>query len=78
MITQVHLCVRYSMTDSMDANLAIGDSLKVEQNKDGTFTIEWDKNDPNWKFMNGMTNEEINDIINEAIRQDLDGPLSES
>jgi hypothetical protein len=66
------------MTDSMDANLAIGDSLKVEQNKDGTFTIEWDKNDPNWKFMNGMTNEEINDIINEAIRQDLDGPLSES
>jgi hypothetical protein len=66
------------MNNDTDADLTIGDSLKVEQNKDGTFTIEWDKNDPNWKFMNEMTNKEINDIINEAIRQDLDGPLSES
>jgi hypothetical protein len=66
------------MNNDTDADLTIGDSLKVEQNKDGTFTIEWDKNDPNWKFMNEMTNKEINDIITEAIRQDLDGPLSES
>ena len=54
------------------------DSLKVEQNADGTFTIEWDKDDPKWKFMNGMTSKEINDIITEAIRQELDGPLSKS
>ncbi len=56
----------------------VNDSLRVEQNKDGSFTLEWDKNDPNWKFLNGMTSKEINDIIIEAIRQDLDGPLPES
>ena len=48
----------------------VNDSLRVEQNKDGSFTLEWDKNDPNWKFLNGMTSKEINDIIIEAIRQD--------
>ena len=56
----------------------VNDSLRVEQNKDGSFTLEWDKNDPNWKFLNGMTGKEINDIIREAIRQDLDGPLPKS
>ena len=24
---------------------------EVDQNKDGTFSLEWDKNDPNWKFL---------------------------
>ena len=27
------------------------DSLKVIQNKDKTFTLEWDKNDPNWDLV---------------------------
>ena len=31
------------------------DSLKINQNKDGSFTCEWDKNDPNWKFLNDLT-----------------------
>ena len=48
------------------------DSLKVDQNKDGTFILEWDKDDPNWKFLNGMTSKEIQEIVNQAIKDQLD------
>ena len=71
----VPLCARYSMTDGMDTNLAISDSLKVEQNKDGTFTLEWDKNDPTWKFLNGLTSKEITAIIEQAIKIEDNGSL---
>ena len=33
----------------MDAD----DGLKIDQNKDGTFTLEWDKDDPKWNFSMG-------------------------
>ena len=46
------------------------DSLKINQNKDGSFTCEWDRNDPNWKFMNDLTTEEIESIVQEAIKHD--------
>ena len=49
------------------------DSLKINQHEDGSFTAEWDKNDPNWKFMNHLTSKEIQCIIQEAIRQDQNG-----
>jgi hypothetical protein len=49
------------------------DSLKVDQNKDGTFSLEWDKDDPNWKFLNGMTSKEIQEIVNRAIKDGLNG-----
>ena len=48
------------------------DSLKVGQNKDGTFSLEWDKDDPNWKFLNGMTSKEIQEIVNQSIKDQLD------
>jgi len=47
------------------------DSLKIDQNKDGTFSLEWDKDDPNWKFLNGMTSKEIQEIVNRAIKDQL-------
>ena len=47
-------------------------SLKVDQNKDGTFSLEWDKDDPNWKFLNGKTSKEIQEIVNRAIKDQLD------
>ena len=28
------------------------DSLKINQNKDGSYTAEWDKQDPEWSWMN--------------------------
>ena len=49
------------------------DSLKIKQNNDGSFTAEWDKQDPNWKWMNNLTTEEIQCIIKEAIRIDQHG-----
>ena len=46
------------------------DSLKINRNDNGSFTVEWDKNDPNWKFMNDLTTEEIESIVQEAIKHD--------
>ena len=60
MITLVHLCVRYLMIDS----------LKVHQNDDGSFALEWDKKDPKWNFLNNLTSKEITAIIEEAIKND--------
>ena len=48
------------------------DSLKVNQNEDGSFTLEWDKQDPNWKFLNNLTTKEIQVIIEQAMRYDHD------
>lgn len=39
------------------------DSLNIFKNSDGTFTLEWDRNDPNWSFLNNLTEEEIQTII---------------
>ena len=52
----------------MDAD----DGLKVHQNDDGTFSLEWDNNDPKWSWMNNLTNKEIQAIMEKAIRDQLD------
>ena len=46
------------------------DSLKINQNEDKTFSIEWDKQDPNWKFLNNLTSKEIQVIMEQAIQYD--------
>ncbi len=46
------------------------ESLKVNQNSDGSFTLEWDKKDPNWKFLNNLTSKEIQVIMEQAIQYD--------
>ena len=74
MITPVPLCVRYSMNNN---NSAISDSLKVNQNTDGSFTLEWDKDDPQWKFLNDLTSTEIQTMIESVVRTKLNEPLSE-
>ena len=45
-------------------------NLKVNQNKDGSFTLEWDRQDPNWKWLNELTSKEIQVIIEQAIKYD--------
>ena len=47
------------------------DSLKINQNEDGTFTLECDKDDPKWSFLNGMTSKEIQTIIEQAVKDGL-------
>tara|TARA_Y100000592_G_scaffold51307_1_gene81065 strand:+ start:168 stop:326 length:159 start_codon:yes stop_codon:yes gene_type:complete len=51
------------------------DSLKVTQNEDGRYVLEWDKTDPKWKWMNDLTMEQLKGIVEEAIRQDKRGKL---
>ena len=48
------------------------DSLKVEQNEDGTFTIEWDNDDPKWNFLNNLTSKEISTMIETLVKENLD------
>ena len=57
----------------MDAD----DGLKVHQNDDGSFALEWDKEDPRWSFLNGLTSKEITAIIEQAILMDKNESLSE-
>ena len=45
------------------------DSLKINRNDNGSFTVEWDKNDPNWKWLNDLTSEQIEVIIEQAIKE---------
>ena len=33
--------------------------------------MEWDKEDPNWKFLNNLTSAEIQVIMKEAIQDKL-------
>ena len=46
------------------------DSLRINQNSDGSFSVDWDRNAPNWKFMNQLTSKEIQSIIEQAIKED--------
>ena len=55
-----------------DANAAASDSLKVSQNEDGSFTLEWDKEDPQWNFLNGLTSQEIQTMIETVVKDGLD------
>ena len=47
------------------------DSLKITQNSDGSYEINWDKEDPKWAWMNGLTNEQIQVIMKQAINEEL-------
>ena len=44
------------------------DSLKIIQNEDKSYTAEWDREDPQWAFLNNLTSREIQVIIQEAIK----------
>ena len=46
-------------------------SLKINQNDNGSFTVEWDKKDPDWMFLNQLTSEQIQDMISKVIKDDL-------
>jgi hypothetical protein len=47
------------------------DSLTIKQNPDGSYEINWDKEDPNWKFLNHLTSAEIQVMIQKAIKEHL-------
>ncbi len=47
------------------------DSLKITENADGTFTMDWDKEDPKWSFLNNLTSAEIQVMMEQAIKEEL-------
>ncbi len=57
------------------SNIGTSDSLKVEQNEDGSFTLEWDKEDPRWNFLNNLTSQEIQSMIEEVVVRGLNESL---
>jgi len=48
------------------------DSLKISQNEDGTFSMDWNPKDPRWAWLNGLTSEQIQIIVRQAIQDYLD------
>ena len=47
------------------------DSLKIIEQPDGTFQMEWDKTDPKWSWLNSLTSAEIQVIMEQAINEEL-------
>ena len=47
------------------------DSLKISQNKDGSFSVEWDKKDPKWNFLNNLTSKEIQTLVENVVKDDM-------
>ena len=56
------------MTDPQEKT----DSLIIKQNSDGSYEINWDKEDPMWSFMNNLTSKEIQIIMEQAIQNMVD------
>ena len=48
------------------------DTLKITQNEDGSFTMDWDPQDPKWEWLNGLTSKEVQVIMEQAIKDYLD------
>lgn len=47
------------------------DSLKVNENEDGTFTIEWDGNDPRYSFLNDLSEEQITELLTKGLEEKI-------
>jgi hypothetical protein len=51
------------------------DSFRIQQNTDGSYTANWNPQDPNWKWLNELTSAELQVIIEQAIKEEHDGRL---
>lgn len=47
------------------------DTLTVKENEDGSFTMEWDPEDPIWSWLNTMSEEDISKIITDYAQKVL-------
>lgn len=56
------------MTDDVTKN----DGLIVEYDEDTRqMKLEWDENDPKWNWLNGMTEEQIHEVITGNLQRML-------
>lgn len=60
------------MKKKMNNKEVFDDGLKVTQNENNSFSLEWDAKDPNWKWLNELTDEQITVIVQEAIKSKLE------
>ena len=44
------------------------DSLKIHENDDGSFSMEWNREDQKWNWLNDLTSAEIETMLQEAIK----------
>ena len=51
------------------------DSLKVIQNEDGSFSIEWNPEDERWSWLNSMTEGEISKLLSDYVRENVTDSL---
>lgn len=52
------------MKDNVEIKL---DTLNIERNPDGSFSLMWDPKDPNWSWLNDLTSEQVQGIVEEAL-----------
>jgi hypothetical protein len=45
--------------------------IKVAENPDGSFTLEWDENHPSLQFLNDMTETEVQEWFTKAMEDVL-------
>jgi len=45
------------------------DTLKVDENEDGTFTISWDDKDPQYDFLKDLTPDQITAMLEQSIQR---------
>jgi hypothetical protein len=45
------------------------DGLTVKENEDGSFTLEWDKNDPRYAMFNEFSEEQITAMLQQGLNQ---------
>jgi hypothetical protein len=57
--------------NATNQNPEMNDGLRVTQNEDKTFTLEWDPSDSRWSVLNGKTSQEISAMIQEAIQEEM-------
>lgn len=48
------------------------DTLSIKQNSDGSYEINWNKEDPMWSWMNNLTSKEIQIIIQQAVKEEIE------
>ena len=54
------------------------DTLQVNENEDGSFTMEWDPEDPMWSWLNTLSEEDITKIITEYAQKVLNNEQTNS
>jgi hypothetical protein len=47
------------------------DGLIIKENQDGSLTLEWDPCDSRWSVLNGLTEQEIRDMLMQEVKRGL-------